>query len=167
MYNTPLEDVLKHAREKFPKQPGFPDISLVIPHAERKRINKTQNEATKPSDSVFIEGEDGPIWLYVGIRLIAHLCGKQRGVCNGGFYTILCVGETVKVRCELTQGELDLPLDFVKSRLRLSHAVTQASVQGSTLSGRVRVYTQNQFFTRRHLYVCSSRATSSSLLEVV
>ena len=103
----------------------------------------------------------------MNLRLVGHLCGKQRGVCNGGFYTIISVAETVKVRCELTQGELDLPLDFVKSKLRLAYAVTQASCQGSTLAGRVRVYTQNQFFTRRHLYVCSSRATSSSLLEIV
>ena len=167
MYKTPLEDVLKHARQKFPKQPGFPDISLVIPHAERKRINTSQNEATKPSDSVLLEGEDGPMWIHVNLKLVGHLCGKQRGICNGGFYTILCVGETVKVRCELTQDELDIPLDFVKSKLRLAYAVTQASCQGSTLAGRVRVYTQNQFFTRRHLYVCSSRATSSSLLEIV
>ena len=168
MYETPLEDVLKYARQKFPRRPGWPAISLVVPHRERKRINAAQNAATKTEDAVLVQGgEDGPMWLHVGLKLVGCLQGKQRGVCNSAFYTILAMGETVRVRCELTKKELDLPWDFVKGKLRLCFAVTQASCQGSTLQGRVRIYSGHPRFTQRHLYVCASRATSSNLLEVV
>jgi hypothetical protein len=166
LHKTPLEDVLKFAKEKFPKQPGWPAISLVIPHKERKRINAAQNKATKPNDAVLVEGEDGPMWLHLGLKLVAHLCGKQRGVCNSAFYTILSLGETVRVLCELTTKELDLTWDFVKQKLRLAYSITQASCQGTTLRGRVRIYDHPRL-TRRGLYVCSSRATAANLLEVI
>ena len=167
LYETPWDELLAHAKAKFPQQPGHPAISLVIPHTRRKLINKTQNEETKPEDAVFVEGQDGPMWLHPGLRLVGHLQGKARGVLNGAFYTVLSVCDTtVLVLCELTRKELELPMDFVKSKLRLGYAITQASCQGSTLAGRVRVYTHPRF-TRRHLYVCSSRCTAASLLEIV
>ena len=70
----------------------------------------------------------------------------------------------VSRRKEKRQGVV-LPMDFVKSKLRLDFASSQVSCQGSTLAGRVRVYTHPRF-TRRHLYVCASRATSARLLEI-
>ena len=107
------------------------------------------------------------MWLHPGLKTVAHLCGKQRGVCNSAFYTILAMGETtVRVLCELTQKELELPWDFVKQKLRLCYAITQASCQGMTLRGRVRIYDHPRL-TRRGLYVCASRATAADLLEVV
>jgi hypothetical protein len=167
LYETPWDQLIAHAKAKFPKQPGHPTISLVIPHTQRKLINRTQNEQTKPEDAVFVEGQDGPMWLHPGLRLVGHLQGKARGVLNGAFYTVLSVCDTtVLVLCELTRKELELPMDFVKTKTRLGYAITQASCQGSTLAGRVRVYTHPRF-TRRHLYVCSSRCTAASLLEIV
>jgi hypothetical protein len=51
--------------------------------------------------------------------------------------------------------------------LRLCHAITQAGCQGLTLQGVVRlVETESRNFTRRHLYVCLSRATAFHLVEV-
>ena len=70
----------------------------------------------------------------------------------------------VSRRKEKRQGVV-LPMDFVKSKLRLGFASSQVSCQGSTLAGRVRVYTHPRF-TRRHLYVCASRATSARLPEI-
>ena len=52
--------------------------------------------------------------------------------------------------------------------LRLASALTYPSVQGLTIPGVVRLdCTSSQFFTIRHLYVGSSRATAHHLLEVV
>ena len=166
LFETPWDQLLAHAKAKFPKQPGHPTISLVIPHTQRKLIIKTQNEQTKPEGVIFVEGEDTGMWLHPGLRLVGHLQGKARGVLNGAFYTIQSVRDTtVLVLCELNQKELGLPMDFVKSKLRLGFAITQASCQGSTLAGHVRVYTHPRF-TRRHLYVCASRCTAASLLEI-
>ena len=51
--------------------------------------------------------------------------------------------------------------------LRLSTALTYASVQGLTLPGIVRLdCTGPQYFSRKHIYVGSSRATAHELLEV-
>ena len=110
-------------------------MKLVFVHRERKRINAAQNVATKPEDAVLVQGEDGPMWLHVGLKMVGHLCGKQRGIVNGGFYTLRSLGDTVHVLCKLTQKELELPLEFVKQKLRLC-AVTQESCQGATLMGR-------------------------------
>ena len=87
---------------------------------------------------------------------------------NAAFYTVLALDECkVRVFCELTKRELDLPLEFAKAKLRLSFACTQAGCQGATLNGRVRVHTGHPKFSKTALYVCVSRCTSSSLLEVV
>ena len=51
---------------------------------------------------------------------------------------------------------------------RLCHAITYASCQGLTLEGRVFLCdTESPHFTLKHLYVGSSRATSSELLSVL
>ena len=51
---------------------------------------------------------------------------------------------------------------------RLCHAITYASCQGLTLEGRVFLCdTESPHFTLRHLYVGTSRATSSELLSVL
>ena len=168
---TPLEELIASAKAKYPRQPGWPSISLVIPHVERQRINRAQNEATKPPHAVLLEGADGPAWWYPSIRLVAHLQGTSRGIMNAAFYTVLALDECkVRVFCELTKRELDLPLEFAKAKLRLSFACTQADCHGATLNhgnGRVRVHTGHPKFSKTALYVCVSRCTSSSLLEVV
>ena len=52
--------------------------------------------------------------------------------------------------------------------LRLSYALTYASVQGLTIGNVVRLdCTSSPHFSIRHLYVGSSRCTASHLLEVV
>ena len=51
---------------------------------------------------------------------------------------------------------------------RLCHAITYASCQGLTLEGRVFLCdTESPHFTLKHLYVGTSRATSSELLSVL
>ena len=160
---------LNEARARFPQKPGFPDISLVISHKLRKRINQSQNKATKPIDACYIESNDGPMYLHKGLRLQGHLQEKARGVCNAAFYTILELHDkTIKVICEASQQEIELPITFVQKHMRLGYAITQASCQSLSCKGRVRIYnSDHMFFTKNHLYVTVSRATAASLVEVI
>ena len=50
--------------------------------------------------------------------------------------------------------------------LRLSHALTYAACQGLSLPGVRLLQTDSPHFGWKHLYVGSSRCTSSRLLEV-
>ena len=92
---------------------------------------------------------------------------KKHGFVNNGSYRILEMGDPIKLGCEITKKELHATLDFIKDHLRLCYVKTQASVQGDTIPGRLRVYTNHSWFSKRALYVCTSRCTSSALLEVV
>ena len=99
------------------------------------------------------------MYLWPGLRLIGsgHKCPK------GIFVTVkACDGERVTL-----DNDLVLTHPQVCQSLRLSYAITYASCQGLTLQGRVRLETQSNFLTTRHLYVGVSRGTSSELVEVV
>ena len=101
------------------------------------------------------------MWMYAGLRLVAHLQGKSRGIMNSAFDTLLALDACkARVLCELTKQELDLPLEFAKSKLRHSFACTQASCQAATYFGRVRVHTGHPKFTKSLLYVCMSRPST-------
>ena len=71
---------------------------------------------------------DGPIFLHKNLKLVGHVAGTQRGVVNSGCYTVRAVeGEAVVVHCELTNKDLQLPLEFVNTSMRLAFAVTARS----------------------------------------
>ena len=123
----------------------------------------------RTDNSTLLETSDGPIWLHENLRLIWHLDQKKDGCLNGATYKVQSYTQsTVSLSCELTGKEFAVPLDFVKKgMLRLAYARTQCSSQGTTQQGVCRIYTRHPRFSRRHLYVTSSRATSSELLEIV
>ena len=75
--------------------------------------------------------------------------------------------ETTVVTCLASDRELTLTTSFVGKHLRLSFCLTMASAQGSTLKGRLRIYSNHPRFNRRHLYVCLSRACAFNLVEVI
>ena len=66
----------------------------------------------------------------------------------------------------LTNG-LVLTHEQAVQSLRLTYAMTYASCQGLTLPGLVRLDTQSEHITIKHLYVGLSQATSADLVEVV
>ena len=107
------------------------------------------------------------MYLYPGLLMVGHLQEKRKGIVNGGFYKIVAVGDDVKLTDEASQKELVLSHDFVTQHLRLCYAITIASCQGSTLRGRIRIYSAHPRFTKRHLSVTISRATSSALVQLV
>jgi len=47
-------------------------VSLCISQKQHQNINQAQNFALKPSDATLVEGDDGPMWLHKGLKMIAH-----------------------------------------------------------------------------------------------
>ncbi len=128
-----------------------------------------RNLKEKPDDALFIQKTgDVEMYLYPDLLLVGHLQEKKKGVLNGAFYRVISTTEEAcVVKCEITGKELKLDTSFVAQYLRLAFALTQASAQGSTLKGRLAVYTRHPKFTKRHLFVSMSRCTGADLLEVV
>ena len=163
-----LAEALQTARERFPRQ-GEPDVSLVISHARRIRINARDNRRLAPPEAVTIEYTGtGPtttnmpqtMRVWPGLKLI----GAGGRVTKGIYVHVTEVGPEKIV--------LDGGDSFTHAALlehtRLCHAITYASCQGLTLEGRVFLCdTESPHFTLRHLYVGTSRATSSELLSVL
>ena len=83
---------------------------------------------------------------------------------KGVFETIHEVSDEGDVTLE---SGLSLTAAQAVRALRLSYALTYASIQGLTLTGVVRLEcTTSPHFSIRHLYVGASRATAHDLLEV-
>jgi hypothetical protein len=165
----PKHEAIDEAKQLFPRTSQQPDYTLVISHRRRLAINKELNEANRPKGAIKIEVPIGKhqidnnapqtMYLWPGLRLIGsgHKCPK------GIFVTVkACDGERVTL-----DNDLVLTHPQVCQSLRLSYAITYASCQGLTLQGRVRLETQSNFLTTRHLYVGISRGTASELVEVV
>ena len=89
-------------------------------------------------------------------------------MCERGVYVVREVGEEVRLECEISGHPVQVPLNFIKlGTLRLFYACTIASIQGQTVKGRLRVFSNHDRFGLKHLFVCSSRATNAANLEIV
>ena len=134
-------------------------------------VNKLRNqqEALEHPERVFFEAAndarqaDAPqsMFLWPGLQLLGSAGKCTKGV----FFTVKsCDPEGVVV--EGPDGSISVPAARVTAWLRLCYAICYASCQGLSLPGVVRLETSSPNFTLRCLYVGSSRATSSKLLEV-
>ena len=94
----PLTEALQAARERFPRQ-GEPDVSLVISHAHRIRINARDNRRLAPPEAVTIEyAGTGPtttnmpqtMRVWPGLKLI----GAGGRVSKGIYVHVAEVGAT-------------------------------------------------------------------------
>ena len=168
-----LPDAIAAARQRFPPQAREPEHNLCLSHRRRCEINARLN-CPRPG-SVFVKApppearranHPQDMHLYAGLELLG-CCAKKGILHNGGRYIVEDVSE--KVRLSSKDGEeLCLTKEEVVRDLRLSHAQTYHSAQGSTLEGRVRLWDcDHPRFTSRHLYVGVSRATSGALVEVM
>ena len=125
--------------------------------------------ALKPASAILIKAGRGKkhensaqnMFVYEGQQLIGA-GGKVR---KGVFVTVMFIDETESA-ITLDNG---LTLTYEQCVcLRLSHAITYAACQGLTLEGRVTLCeTSHKAYTRKHLYVGSSRCTAAALLEVM
>jgi AAA domain len=162
-----LQEAVMDAKLRFPRQKGFPQITLVIAHSRRMALNRLQNLAEKPADAVLYKAKAGKkgenaaqhMFVYPGQRLI----GAGGRVRKGVFVTV----KSATLDELVLEDETVLTSEMASRCLRLSHCITIASAQGLTLLGRVRVETNHPTFTLKHLYVASSRCTAANLLEVV
>jgi hypothetical protein len=159
----PLETALAHARARY--RGGAPDWHLVVSHALRRRLNGELNRAARQPRALWVGAtHDGPgMWLFPGVRLIGAACAG--GVVNGLLYEVLEAARDLRLRT-IDGEELTLPLEAVR-HLRLAYALCVYTCQSLTLPGRVRLYSHERHFGRRHLLVGMSRVRHGDLLEVV
>jgi hypothetical protein len=163
---------LAEGRRAFPLTQRAARYTLVISHRRRRYVNKigNQREAREHQERFFFKAacesraSDAPqdCMLWPGLQLL----GASGKCVKGVFYVVKsAVAEGVVVTGP--SGEVSVPSEKVCTWLRLAYAVTYAGCQGLTLQGVVRLEdTGSPYFTLKHLYVGSSRATAASLLEV-
>ena len=147
---------------------GVCDMNLTLSHRKRVEINRRMNLHQKPPDAVFLPcppvkrdslNRPQAMWLWPGIELLGCVPMERGGIRNGVSYKVEALTDEV-VRLE---GGVELPFKSCSCDLRLSHAMTYASVQGRECSGSLCLHdTENQNCTMRHLYVGLSRATAGS-----
>ena len=87
---------------------------------------------------------------------------EKQGIRNGVWYTV----ESVNTHVLLKEGP-ELTLEDAAQMLRLSFAMTYASVQGRETEGTLCLHdTDNPHFNMRHLYVGLSRAKLAASVRV-
>jgi Cdc6-like AAA superfamily ATPase len=160
-----LEEALAKTRALFPVSKRPARYTLTISHKERMRVNRIRN-LQDAQEGILLKapketrGGNQPqdMLLWKGLQLIGagHRCLK------GLFYEV----EEVTQETVTLTGGLVLTHEQAVQSLRLCYALTYASCQGLTLPGVVRLDTQSQHFTLKHLYVGLSRATAADLVEV-
>jgi len=170
--NRPDELAMKldQARQLFPYRRDKPaDISLVISHQHRMRINKRENERLKPEGAVLISAAPSTrqlnasqdMWIWPGMKLVGS---GGRHCLKGCVYTVQAV---TNEELHLEGGKI-LTHEQASKALRLYWSITYTSCQSLSLEGVVRLCdTNNDHFTLKHLYVGVSRCTKSCLLEVI
>jgi hypothetical protein len=167
-----LEQAIAAAREKF--KAGEPRYNLCLSHKSRVAVNARVN-SKHPKDALYVPAlrvdervmnRPQGMWLYPGLELIG-CCSKRGNLYNGGWYTVVSF-DAAKATLTSKHGEITLSVEHVSRDLRLSHAITYHSAQGTTLEGVVRLHDcDHPNFTLRHLYVGISRATGAALVDVV
>ena len=173
--HAPLPEVNAAARRAFTFT-GPADHNLVISHARRIQVNHRLNKLARSQQPagacLFLRAlpQRGqlnaaqPMWLWPGRDLLACCPSEKKGLRNGVAYTVQSWDEE---HAHLAGG-VSLAHAQAKSWLRLAHAQTYASCQGSEFAGSLRLHcTDSPRFTRRHLFVGLSRAREASLVSAV
>ena len=144
-------------------------LHLCISHRNRRRINGLRQEAFAAGKAtVVVPAHDGEneYPLCVGTPLVSSCTG--RGFVNGAFSTVEEVGETVKVRDNLTEAIIECTVDILAKHTCLAHAVVYNRAQGCTIRDqRVILHDlQSPWFRRAHLYVGLSRPTNGTHIRI-
>ena len=163
LYDQPIEEAVRLARERF-RYEGVCDLNLVLSHRKRIAINRKVNLHKKPEDAVFLPcpklkrlslNAAQELFIWPGLELLGCLPIEKQGVRNGVLYKIESINEdTVHF-----EGGISLSKEDTVQMMRLSHAMTFASVQGRETDGSLCLYDcDSSHFTHKHLYVALSRA---------
>lgn len=163
-----LDFLLAEARSLFCAT-GDPDICLCLSNDRRRSINQETNTRLKAQDATLLETNDGPAWLYKGLKLIG--CKNDYKILNGCWYHITEISDKLHLIGEKGE-EIVLSWCQAKEAVTLAHAMTIHKSQSRTLEGHVRICPGNEpghvhfFFSRNHLLVAASRARGINMLSI-
>jgi len=171
-----LSKPLHSLRRIFPPTKEPVRWHLVVTHRMRRILNERENAPNKNKEHVCIKATDDPksqdMYLCVGTPLIACKTVESRGIFNSAHYSVSCLNPlTVAKIATVTAAIKEEPIPVGKNEIGklffLGHSMTTVSSQGKTLPGRVAIWeTHHLYFSRKHLVVALSRATSSELLSI-
>jgi hypothetical protein len=172
-HHLSIRDMVKEAAAEFPVKPGLPDYTFVISHAKRMMINRRHNMAKKRGDILLATPKSKKsvnqaqnFFLYPGMMLVGCMEQKQGNLANGLFYKVVDAS-TDSVTLDNNGTQFEIPTATAARCLRMTYALTYASIESLTLHGRVRLSdTGHSRMDWRKLNVALSRATSSELVEV-
>jgi ATP-dependent exoDNAse (exonuclease V) alpha subunit len=171
LYDQSIEEAVKLARDEFIYE-GVCDLNFVLSHRKRIAINRRVNLHKKPHDAVFLPcpklkrlslNAPQEMWIWPGLELLGCLPIEKQGVRNGVLYKIESITEdTVHF-----EGGISLSKEDCVQLMRLSHAMTYASVQGRETDGSLALFDcTSPHFTHKHLYVALSRAKKADYVKV-
>ena len=158
------------ARAEFPATKRRADTSICIAHVKRRRLNRASNL----KEGIFLKAPPSKqanapqdMWLQPGLRVMCICDGKRGRLYNHAFFTITALGEST-VTLEDTLGTFEIKHEEAAKVLRLTAALTYASIEGMTLPGVVRLHDgDHPRMDWRKLFVGLSRGTGGADVEVV
>jgi hypothetical protein len=157
------------ARAEFPATKRRADTSICIAHVKRRKLNRASNlkeglflkappskQANAPQD----------MWLQPGLRVMC-ICECRRGrLYNHASYTVAALGEST-VTLEDTLGTFEIKHEEAARVLRLTFALTFASIEGMSIPGILRLHDGGHpRMDWRKLFVGISRGTAANNVEV-
>jgi hypothetical protein len=161
------------AAAEFPVKPGLPHYTFVISHAKRMVINKRHNLAKKSGKILLATpktkksvNQAQNFFIYPEQVLVGCMEQKQGNLANGLFYTVI-EASIDSVTLDHNGTQFEVPTATAARCLRMTYALTYASIESLTLFGRVRLAdTGHSRMDWRKLNVAMSRATGSAFVEV-
>jgi energy-coupling factor transporter ATP-binding protein EcfA2 len=168
--HLPIAEMVAAARQEFPETKRKADYNLCVSHAKRRRLNRESNVreglylATPPSKQA---NAPQNMWLQPGLRVMCICDGRRGRLFNHAFFTVAALGEHT-VTLEDDNGTFDIKLEEAARVLRLTYALTYASIEGMTLPGILRLHDgTHPRMCWRKLNVGLSRGTAADNVEVV
>jgi hypothetical protein len=185
---------VERARAAYPWDGNDCDLTLVLSHHKRRRINRLYNEE-RDGHGVFVACDEAvshhnqPQDMYIrpGMQLLC-CCRSHRTLVNGVFYQVEAVDDTdvvvrmadaytrdrstlddeARKKADQQEGLITLPHKEASKALRLTYALCYASVQGLTLRDKsvLMLDLDSGHFSVRTLIVGLSRVTKASDISV-
>jgi hypothetical protein len=107
------------------------------------------------------------MWLQPGLKVMCICEGKRGRLYNHAFFTVFATSANT-VTLEDSIGTFEIKHEEAAKVLRLTYALTYASIEGLTLNGIVRLHDSNHpRMCWRKLNVGLSRGTAADLVEIV
>ena len=168
--HMPISEMVAQARIQFPKTARKADYNLCISHAKRRRLNHESNL----NSGLFLKAAPSKqanapqnMWLQPGLKMMCICEGKRGRLYNHAFFTIVAISaNTVTLQDNI--GTFEIKHEEAAKVLRLTYALTYASIEGMTLAGIVRLHDSNHArMCWRKLNVGLSRGTAAELVEIV